>query len=213
MADDRRKFLRRTIGGVAAFAVADASVLGAATPHLAADDPWLAAIAGKKHKTFMDVMHFFPDGTPFRRAKNLLNVLHENYGAPESEIGVALGMHGRGLAHAVQQSVWDDLGLVEWMAPQLSPAEAAALKSGAGTYAAVNAASIAEMRSRGVRVLGCRETIGRWAQRIATAKGEPVAAVTERIARGLHEGVEQVPAMVAAAVLAQARGAGYVALA
>ena len=34
-----------------------------------ADDPWLAAIAAKKHKAFMDVMHFFPDGTPFRRAE------------------------------------------------------------------------------------------------------------------------------------------------
>jgi hypothetical protein len=36
-------------------------------------------------------MHFFPDGTPFRRAKNLLNVLHESYGAGENEIGVAAG--------------------------------------------------------------------------------------------------------------------------
>ena len=48
MASDRRKFLRRTLGGVAGLAVADASVLGAAPS--ASDDPWLAAIAAKKHK-------------------------------------------------------------------------------------------------------------------------------------------------------------------
>ena len=67
MTSGRRTFLRRTLGGVAGLAVADASQLNAATS--ASDDPWLAAIAAKKHKAFMDVMHFFPDGTPFRRAE------------------------------------------------------------------------------------------------------------------------------------------------
>ena len=117
MTAGRRTFLRWTLGGVAGLAVTDASVLGAST--MSPDDPWLTAIAAKKHKAFLDVMHFFPDGTPFRRAKNLLSVLHESYGA----------------------------------------------------------------------------------------------AVSERIVRGLHEGVEPVPAMIAAAVQAQAREAGYVALA
>jgi intracellular sulfur oxidation DsrE/DsrF family protein len=210
MASGRRIFLRRTLGGVAGLAMTDASVLGAATT--AADDPWLAAIAAKKHKAFLDVMHFFPDGTPFRRAKNLLNVMRESYGAAESDIGVAVGMHGRGLAHLMSQAAWDDLGLAEWLQPQLSGAEAAALRAGAGKFAAASAVSVAELRARGVRFLACRETIARWAQRVATQKGETVAAVTERLLKGLHEGVEPVPAMIAAAVLAQSRGAGYVAL-
>jgi intracellular sulfur oxidation DsrE/DsrF family protein len=190
--------------------VADASVLNA-TP-AAADDPWLTAIAAKKHKAFMDVMHFFPDGTPFRRAKNLLNVMHESYGAAESDIGVAVGMHGRGLVHLVSQAAWNDLGLMEWLAPQLNGAEAAALKAGAGTFAAASAASVVELRARGVRFLACRETIAKWAQRVATQKGETPTAVSERIVRGLHEGVEPVPAMIAAAVVAQERGVRYIAL-
>lgn len=210
MASGRRSFLRWTFGGVAGLAVADASVLHAATT--AADDPWLAAIASKKHKAFMDVMHFYPDGTPFRRAKNLLNVLHESYGAAESDIGVAVGMHALGLAHLVSQAAWDDLGLMEWLAPQLNGAEAAALKAGAATFAAASAASVVELRARGVRILACRETIAKWAQRVATLKGESPAAVSERIVRSLHEGVEPVPAMIAAAVVAQERGAHYVAL-
>ena len=37
--------------------------------------------------------------------------------------------------------------------------------------------------------------------------------VSDRIVRGLHDGVEPVQAKIAAAVQAQARGAGYVALA
>src|ERR1019366_5668076 len=211
MTSGRRTFLRRTLGGVAGVAVADASQLNAATS--ASDDPWLAAIAAKKHKAFMDVMHFFPDGTPFRRAKNLLKVMHESYGAAESDIGVAVGMHGRGLAHLMSQAAWDDLGLMEWLAPQLNGAEAAALRAGAGTFAAASAASVVELRARGVRFLACRETIAKWAQRVATQKGETPAVVTERIVRGLHEGVEPVPAMIAAAGVAEARGGGYGALA
>jgi intracellular sulfur oxidation DsrE/DsrF family protein len=213
MTSGRRTFLRRTLGGVAGLAVTDASVLGGATTISAADDPWLAAIAAKQHKAFMDVMHFFPDGTPFHRAKNLLNVMHESYGAADGDIGVAVGMHGRGLAHLMSQVAWNDLGLMEWLAPQLNGAEAAALKAGAGTFAAASAASVVELRARGVRFLACRETIAKWAQRVATQKGETPAAVSERIVRGLHEGVEPVPAMIAAAVLAEARGCGYVALA
>ena len=172
MAAGRRSFLRWTLGGVAGLAVADASMLGAATT--AADDPWLTLIAA------------------------------------------AVGMHARGLAHLVSQAAWDDLGLMEWLAPQLNGAEAAALKAGAGTFAAASAASAAsvvELRARGVRFLACRETIAKWAQRVATQKGETPAVVSERIVRGLHEGVEPVPAMIAAAVLAEARGCGYVALA
>ena len=74
MAAGRRSFLRWTLGGVAGLAVADASMLGAATT--AADDPWLTLIAA------------------------------------------AVGMHARGLAHLVSQAAWDDLGLMEWLAPQ-----------------------------------------------------------------------------------------------
>jgi len=211
MASDRRKFLRGTLGGVAGLAVADASLLNAATT--AADEPWLAAIAAKKRKAIMDVMHFFPDGTPFRRARTLLNVMHESYGAAEGDVGLAVGAHGRGLAHLVSAATWDDLGLAEWLMPQLNGAEGAALKAGAGMFATASAASVVELRARGVRFLACRETIARWAQRVATQKGETPAAVTERILKGLHEGVEPVPAMGAAVVVAQARGVGYIALA
>ena len=222
MSSDRRRFLRWTFGGVAGLAVADSSVLGASAatagdPRLAeaaplGDDPWLAALAGKKHKAFLDVMHFFPDGTPFRRGRNVLGVLHESYGAAEGEIGVVLGMHGPGLAHGVSQAVWDDLGLLEWLAPRLSAADSAALKAGAGTYASAGAAAVSELRARGARFLACRETISRWSQRVATQKGEPAATIAERIVRGLHEGVEPVPAMTVAAVQAQSRGAAYVAV-
>jgi len=62
-------------------------------------------------------------------------------------------------------------------------------------------------------VLACRETIGRWAERVATKKGESAVDVASRITSGLHEGIEPVPAMIAAAMVAQERAAKYIALA
>lgn len=212
VATDRRKFLRTTIGGVAGLAVADTSVLGAGAAR-ADDEAWLKAYAGKKHKALMDVMEFFPDGTPFRRAGTLLNVMRDSYGAAEKDVALAVGFHGRGLAHVCAASVWADLALEDWLSPQLNGSASAALKAGTGTFAKLNRDSVQELRARGVRFIACRETIGRWAQRKATQSGESVEAVTARIIHGLHDGVEPVPAMIAASVLAQGRGAGYVALA
>lgn len=211
MTSGRRNFLLGALGGAAGITAMSAGDLNAMM--LAGDEEWLAAYAGKKHKAMIDVMHFFPDGTPFRRAKNLLNVLHENYGAKENDIAITVGMHGRGVAHALSQALWDDLGLMEWLAPQMNGAEQAALKSGAGTFAQTAADSVRELRARGVHFVACRETIGRWAARVAAAKGQTADEVAARITKGLHEGVETVPAMIAAAVLAQESGARYVAVA
>jgi len=218
MTDDRRTFIRRAFGSAAALAIADSATLNAATN--SADEPWLRAYAGKKHKAIIDVMEFFPDGTPFRRAKNLLNVLHESYGSAEGDIAIAVGMHGRGLAHAVSATVWADLGIADWLMPQLSTAAASALKASIGSgneplmskVPGESRDSIQELRARRVHFLACRETINRWAQRKATQSGETVEAVTARIVKGLHEGVEPVPAMIAASVIAQEVGAQYVAV-
>jgi intracellular sulfur oxidation DsrE/DsrF family protein len=212
MLPGRRSFLRWTLGGVAGLAVTAASRPDDAS--VTPDDPWLAAIASRPHKAIMDVMHFFPDGTPFRRAKALLTVLRESYGVAGRDVGLAVGFHSAGLAQLMREEAWADLGLMAWLAPQLNGAGAAALRAGAaGTFAKAGADGVRELRALGVHVLACRQTVGGWAQRVATQKGETVDAVRERILRGLHEGVEPVPAMIAAVVLGQERGARYVAVA
>jgi hypothetical protein len=222
MTSDRRDFLLRALAGAAGLAVTDASALGAAPLRAADDEAWLKAYEGKKHKVLMDVMEFFPDETPFRRAKTLLRVMRESYGAHEGDVALTVGMHGRGLAHLVATSVWTDLGLTAWLAPQLNSAAGAGMKAmevSDGTfgtisnYALMNRDSVKELRDLGVHFVACRETIARWAQRKATQSGESVEIVTARIIHGLHDGVETVPAMIAASVLAQEAGARYVAVA
>jgi intracellular sulfur oxidation DsrE/DsrF family protein len=212
MTQDRRNFIRTTLGGAAALAVTGASPIGAMPA--AAEEPWLAAYAGKKHKAFMDVMHFIPDGAPFRRATTLLRVMHDSYGSSDAEIGLAVGMHGAGLAHLMTAAAWDDFGLTDWLAPQLNAAALATLNAGAaGSFSKAGGESIRALRARGVHILACRETIAAWAKRVSALKSESVAEANARIVRGLHEGVEPVPAMIAATVLSQEAGAHYIAIA
>ena len=72
------------------------------------------------------------------------------------------------------------------------------------------AAGVAELRGMGVHVLACRNTIGRWSRELSAKSGETADAVQAKILKGLSPGVEPVPAMIAAAVLAQARNVAYV---
>src|ERR1035437_4259822 len=118
MALGRRTFLRWSLRGFAGLAISDANRPNATA--ISSDDLWLASIAAKRHSAFMDVMEFFPDGTPFRRAKTLQRVMHESYAVAEDDIGIAVGMHGRGLAHLLSAAAWEDLELAEWLAPQLN---------------------------------------------------------------------------------------------
>jgi intracellular sulfur oxidation DsrE/DsrF family protein len=205
----RREFLLHTVGGLANVRLLSSTTIDLSV--LASDEPWLEALSARTHRAFLDVMHFFPDGSPFRRAATLVRVMNERYGARVTDIGIALGMHSAGLAHVVTRETWNDLALTGWLISQLSSAEAAALTANAASIADANGKSIREMRSHGIRVLACRETIGRWARRAAAERGRSVEEMTALITKGLHDGVEPVPAMVAAALLAQEHGAKYIA--
>ena len=88
-------------------------------------DPWLDAIAGKKHKAFLDVSYFVPDGGPFRRTRALMATLKQSYGAADTDIGVAFGAHSSALGYLLTPAAWDEPGLAEllasrkWLAPIL----------------------------------------------------------------------------------------------
>lgn len=207
----RRSFVWKTLGGAAG-----AMLLGGTQDAQAAQtpaEPWLDELAAKKHKTFLDVGIFATDVSAFRRTRALLTALKDGYGASERDIGVAFGAHGSGLGYVLSPAAWSSLGLVDIIGgANLRAAEGAALRRATRNWGEVCAENVASLRHMGVRFLACRNTIGRWAERIATQRKTSVASVTEEILRGLHPGVEPVPAMIAAAVLAQERRVAYVAI-
>jgi hypothetical protein len=212
VATGRRRFLRWTLGGAAGAMLTGPVRAFRAAPE-AAGDPWLDAIAGRKHKAFLDVGYFGVDGAPFRRTRALMATLKERYGAADTSIGVAFGAHSSGLGYMMTPAAWTELGLVELVAGlNLRTADVQVLRSGAKNWGSVGADAVAELRERGVRFLACGQTIEKWAERIASSRGGSAPDVAAKIRAGLHAGVEQVPAMIAAAVVAQGRGVGYVAV-
>jgi intracellular sulfur oxidation DsrE/DsrF family protein len=209
MNNERRNFVATLAAGITGLSIAGAAPLSA---EQAADEPWLAFISSKKQRAFLDITRFFSDGAPYGRAGNLLTALRESYGVPERDIGIALGVHGSGLGHVLSQSAWDGFHLADIIAPQLPSDEGAAVRAGAAKLGTTGAESCKALLGRGCRVLACNNSLTRWAKRFADERGQTTDAMLKRLVDALHPGVERAPAMVAAAVLAQQKGVGYVAI-
>jgi hypothetical protein len=212
MANKRRQFLQRTLGGslgVLLFGGSAAPLLSEAP----GSDPWLETIATKKHRAFLDIGSFAPDGTPIRRTRQLLDTLSSHLEARPAEVGVAFGAHSTGLGYLMKPNAWDELGLVELIAgASVRDGDAKALRAATTNWGLLGGNAISELGPRGVHFLACSVTIGRWAQKIADAKGMTVPDATARIIAGLHDGVKRVPSMILAAVQVQRRETPYIAI-
>lgn len=208
---ERRSMLGLTIAGLAGLGFPGG--LGAESRNGPAADTWLEAIASRKHRAFLDIRSFDPSGTPFRKATNLLTALTEAHGAVEREVGIAFGAGSSSIAHVLGPKVWAEYGVGAKVASYArSPAEAESLRTEPAKWSALGATGVATMRDHGMRVLACRNSIHRWATEFAAETGESADAVNAKLIAGLHAGVEPVPAMIAAAVLAQSRQLSYVAI-
>jgi hypothetical protein len=200
------------VAGSAGLAI-PGTAAAAATGSASGRDDWLDAIAARRHKAFLDIRGFAPDGTPFRKAANLIRALTEAYGARDEDIGIAFGAGSSSIAYILNGDIWEEYGVGAKVAGSAgSTPMAASLRDEPRVWAARHAEEVAKMRAAGIRVLGCRNSIGRWARDFAAKTGETPEAVNAKLLAGLHPGVEPVPAMIAAAVLAQGRQLSYVAI-
>ncbi len=206
----RRRFVGSLIAGAAGLAHASTA---AATGPVGRDEKWLEAIAAKQHRAFLDIRTFAPDGTPFRKVANLRRALIESHGASASEVGIAFGAGSSSIAHVFGVDIWRAYPLGAHVAGYArSPEEAASLRDEPAKWADTGAREVARMLVDGTTVLACRNSIRRLATDFANVTGETPDAVNAKLLAGLHPGVESVPAMIAAAVLAQASNLSYVAI-
>lgn len=183
-----------------------------AMPRTTRDD-WLDVIGDKAHKAFLDIRSFAPDGTPFRKAENLHRAMTEAHGVRPEDLGIAFGAGSSSIAFVLGPETWREYRVgVKVAATARNADEAASLRDEPERWAARHLEEIQGMRAKGIQVLGCRNSIWRWARDFAAISGEKPEAVNAKLIAGLHTGVEPVPAMIAAAVRAQGRGLGYVAI-
>lgn len=208
---ERRRVLGMAIAGIAAASLPDA--LQASGTSTDTSEDWVKDLAKKEYRAFLDIRSFGPDGTPFRKASNLLRALVDAHGAKPEQVGIAFGSGSSSIAHVLGPKIWAEYGVGRKVAGYAkSPAEAASLQNDPAKWAAIGGEGVAGMIAAGIRVLACRNSIGNWAQDFAKESGEPVQVVNAKMIAGLHPGVEPVPAMIAAAVLAQLADLSYVAI-
>ncbi len=208
---ERRRMLGMAVAGIAGVSIP--GTLQAAGAESIEIGEWLESISKKKVRAFLDIRSFMPDGTPFRKASNLQRALIDAHGAKPEEVGIAFGAGSSSIAHVLGPKVWAEYGVGRKVAGAAkTPEEAASLRTDAAKWSAIGGEGVAAMRASGIRVLACRNTMGHWAQDFAKETGENVEVVNAKLIAGLHPGVEPVPAMIAAAVLAQGRHLSYVAI-
>ncbi len=210
MTIDRRRMFRWMLAGSAS-SLLPVSAFAARRPEPL--DPWLEAIVGKTHRAFLDIRSFMPDGTPFRKATNLLKALTGAYGASPDDVGIAFGAGSTSIAHVLGPEIWREYPVGEMVANYAgTPEEANSLRTEPDKWSALGGAGVADLRAKGMRVLACRNSLMHAATAFAAKMGGTPESVNAKLIAGLHPGVEPVPAMVAAAVLAQANRLSYVAI-
>ncbi|MBP6775587.1 MAG: hypothetical protein KA154_21565 [Gemmatimonadaceae bacterium] len=209
---ERRQMFRWLLGGSAGIALGMPVFRANAMPSIAAD-AWLDDLAPRKQKAFLDIPTFFVDGTPFRRANALLTAFTTSYGMAGSDVGIAFGAHGGALAYLMSADGWKEFGLLDRVANGLRPEDAVKLRAMGAAASAIGVDGVKDIRAKGMRVLACRNTMGRWSRDIAAARQVSAESVLKQLEQALHPGVEPVPAMISAAVLAQSRGLAYVSIA
>jgi hypothetical protein len=206
---DRRQLLGLAVAGSAGLALPREL---AATPPPRVDD-WLDALARRPHKAFLDIRAYATDSAPFHKVTNLRAALTQAYAIRAEDIGIAFGGSGSSIAYLLGVDIWTEYRVGAKVAGSArTPAEAESLRSEPARWVTSHLEEVKRMLADGTRVLACRNSIGRWAREFAATSGEAAETVNAKLIAGLHPGVEPVPAMVAAAVLAQGRGLSYVAI-
>jgi hypothetical protein len=156
---------------------------------------WLEVIR-QGSSVFLDAGSYSDGFAHFDRAMAYLDVSANGRQQPS----VVIGLHGSGIAHALQPSVWEDWRLAATL--QKAPEES---RHNADTVSAW-------LRSAGTRyprrtvILACDRTLARWTERARDAGSQ---LTLDDVKEALIPGIIRTTALVAAAAAAQHAGAAY----
>lgn len=202
----RRSFLAQLSLGTAALLAGSsrASAMTSAVP-----EPWLEGLKGR-HKQFFDV-GAHGQGNPLNRAMTFLNIYGSAYGLKDSDVNVIFGSHGTGLGIVLNDALWQHYNLGAHYGVDDPTTKAPAVRnpfSGVGSASIVDT-SVGALQQRGMRFIGCMQSVARLSRQLAAKTGESQPAIADAIVAGFLPGVTPVPAMIVAASRAQESGLTY----
>ena len=221
---ERREFLQRMSGAAAALAVAplvrDAfagvgsapmsrSTLSIPQPRAPWNDAWLEKLTGK-HKQFFDTLQ--PnDGFSLAFAMYFLELNHDVYGLPDSQITAVVGLRHFAMPMALPDALWERYRIGENM--QISdrttggPATRNPFLHRDGVP--TPGADITTLMQRGVLFTVCNVALTALSARMASNAGVSADAAKAEWTKSIVPGMFLVPVGVMAVNLAQERGCTY----
>jgi intracellular sulfur oxidation DsrE/DsrF family protein len=178
------------------------------------DETWLERLRGQ-HRMVFDV-EAHTNGHSLGQAQSVLDAYQQDYGVPQRDVNLVMGVRGTGIPIVLADAVWAKYRLGEHYAipdpATKSPATRNLFTStNARTDGPVTAAQTVEaLQRRGVLFLVCNNTVQGATKKLSAAGLGAPEAIRSDILGGLLPGVVLVPAMVIALTRMQERGFSYV---
>lgn len=174
------------------------------------DHRWLERLTGR-HRIVFDVK-ILGDGVALRRARNYLDAITLEHGAPADQVQAVLSLHNAPAPIALNDAAWARYGFGE--RSQVTDPET-------GTWATRNifasetigdpyaAVAVPVLQRRGAIFLFCNNVLRYLAAQLARRRNEEIAVVQADLIASFLPGVVLVPAVVAATGVAQEHGCAY----
>jgi hypothetical protein len=205
----RRGFLRLATAAAAA-GLFTRTLSGQAAPgrgsQAGPNEDWLKGL-GTRHRQFFDCGVI--GAHPLARVQSFLDCYNESYGVPDAEIGAIVGCHGDGIGFVLGDEAWRrfELGARYSVIDPASgkPAIRNPFRDSPGQ------ASINDLRKRGVRFIGCNNTLRRLSRQLAGPSGS-ADEVHSALVGSVVTGIQIVPAMIVAGNRAQESLFSYVSM-
>lgn len=174
------------------------------------DHSWLLRLTGR-HRIVFDVK-ILGDAVALRRARNYLDAVTVEYGAPVDQVQAVLSLHGAAAPMALNDAAWARYGLGERSRVTDPNTGAPAVRNLFASetlgdpYASV---AVPALQRRGAIFLFCNNVLRNLSAQLARRRNEEAAAVRADLIASFLPGVVLVPAVVAATAMAQEHGCAY----
>jgi intracellular sulfur oxidation DsrE/DsrF family protein len=208
----RRVFLDRALALGAAMglgSLARAEQASAAPRHGPPDEAWLRRLNGR-HKQLFDAPRV-DGGRALAHVRNYLNAYRDAYGLRDAQVSALLILYAGTVPLAFTDEAWAayDLGKMAEIDDGAGRARRNVFRAPAEGSSIPRDAGLDALMQRGVVVVLCNNSFGRWTRDIAAAGHGTADEVRAKLLGWLLPGITLVPAAVLAVNRAQEAGCTY----
>lgn len=208
----RRVFMDRVMALGAALGVGGLARAGdahASTLRIDPDETWLRRLNGR-HKQLFDAPRV-NDGRALIHIRNYMNAYRDAYELRDAEISALLVLYAQTVPLAFRDEAWAayDLGKMADVQDGDAPARTNLYRNPAAGFMLPRDSGMDALMQRGVVVVLCNNSFGRWVRDISAAGHGSPDEVRAKMMGWLIPGITLVPAAVTAINRAQEAGCTY----